>query len=191
MQKKKREMFKNISNKFAYTIITLCMVVLLAIGVYALGTNNPSVFGHSAGELAPPTSCSANQVLTWTGSAWACTSPGATDSRFWINGSGLCYNAPATCKFETEYCNQAFYGSVNYGAVCSSLPSNTLSTICGSVCAGIACRGEFSSSCAGGNDVSYTAAGSCGSGSTYVECSCTAATNYVKETYILAGPRCI
>jgi hypothetical protein len=80
MQKKKREMFRNISNKFAYTIIALCIVILLAIGVYAYGTNNPSVFGHSIGELAPPTSCAANQVLTWTGSAWSCTTPSSASS---------------------------------------------------------------------------------------------------------------
>lgn len=80
MQKKEREMFKSISNKFAYTIIALCIVILLAIGVYAYGTNNPSVFGHSIGELAPPTSCTANQVLTWTGSAWSCTTPSSASS---------------------------------------------------------------------------------------------------------------
>jgi hypothetical protein len=80
MRKKKREVFKNISNKFAYTIITLCIMILLAIGVYAYGTSSPSVFGHSIGELAPPTSCTANQILTWTGSAWACTTPSSASS---------------------------------------------------------------------------------------------------------------
>jgi hypothetical protein len=80
MRKKKREVFKNISNKFAYTIITLCIVILLAIGVYAYGTSSPSVFGHSIGELAPPTSCTANQILTWTGSAWTCTTPSSASS---------------------------------------------------------------------------------------------------------------
>lgn len=90
MQKKKREMFKSISNKLAYTIITLCIVILLAIGVYAYGTSNPSVFGHSIGELAPPTTCTANQVLTWTGSAWACTTPSSTSSTGidWIKTTG-------------------------------------------------------------------------------------------------------
>jgi hypothetical protein len=87
MRKKKREVFKNISNKFAYTIITLCIMILLAIGVYAYGTSSPSVFGHSIGEVAPPTSCTANQVLTWTGSAWACTTAS-------VNHAIAIYRAP-------------------------------------------------------------------------------------------------
>ena len=41
----------NFSNKLVYFILTLIIILGLGIGVYAFGTSNPSVFGHSAGEV--------------------------------------------------------------------------------------------------------------------------------------------
>lgn len=62
----------NFSNKFAYTIIVLVLLILVAIGINAYGGNTPSVMGHSANELAPPTGCNANQFLRFTGTTWDC-----------------------------------------------------------------------------------------------------------------------
>ena len=41
----------NLSNKAAYFFIVLGILVLIVFGVNAYGTNNPSVMGHSPGEL--------------------------------------------------------------------------------------------------------------------------------------------
>jgi len=41
----------NISNRFAYSLITVLLVLLIGVSVYAFGTSNPSSFGHSAKEL--------------------------------------------------------------------------------------------------------------------------------------------
>ncbi|MBU0959343.1 MAG: hypothetical protein KKB31_05350 [Nanoarchaeota archaeon] len=62
----------NFSNRFVYTIVTIAVLILAAIGINAFGSDDPQVFGHSAGELAPPLPCNVNQVLQWTGGGWAC-----------------------------------------------------------------------------------------------------------------------
>lgn len=72
MVSKKRASKFNISNKLAYTLIVILSIVLIGVGVYAYGGSAPSTMGHSAGELAPPASCTAGQTLTWSGSAWTC-----------------------------------------------------------------------------------------------------------------------
>lgn len=41
----------NMSNKLFYGLIVISMASLFGIGVYAYGSSNPVVFGHSAGEL--------------------------------------------------------------------------------------------------------------------------------------------
>jgi len=52
MKKKKELVIKiNFSNKFVYTFVFLGILLLIAVGVYAYGTSDPSTFGHSAGEL--------------------------------------------------------------------------------------------------------------------------------------------
>lgn len=83
----------NISNKLAYTLIAISLIILLGIGVYAYGGTSPAVMGHSMGELMPscsgiltgtansanswacipaPPVCAASQSLRWTGSDWEC-----------------------------------------------------------------------------------------------------------------------
>ena len=65
----------NFSNKFAYTIIVLVILILIAFGINAYGGNNPSVMGHSVNELAPPASCAVGQFLqfnTASPNAWVC-----------------------------------------------------------------------------------------------------------------------
>ncbi len=41
----------NMSNKSFYSLIVFGVLILAGIGVYAYGTSNPAVFGHSAGEI--------------------------------------------------------------------------------------------------------------------------------------------
>ena len=61
-----------LSNRTLYTFITLGVLVLLGIGVYAYGTNNPQIFGHSIDELAAPLGCTSGEFLQWSGSQWTC-----------------------------------------------------------------------------------------------------------------------
>ena len=63
---------KNKSNFLLYVLITVVILCAVAFGAYAYGTSNPSAFGHSVEEIAPPTGCAAGQFLKWTGSAWSC-----------------------------------------------------------------------------------------------------------------------
>ncbi len=46
-----KEVTFRLTNKLMYTLISLSMIILLTLGVYAYGTSNPSSFGHSAGEI--------------------------------------------------------------------------------------------------------------------------------------------
>ena len=41
----------NFNNRFTYTFIVAIVVVIAAVSVFAYGTSNPVVFGHSAGEI--------------------------------------------------------------------------------------------------------------------------------------------
>ncbi len=73
-------------NKLTYTILVVLTVVIIAIGINAYGGSSPSTVGHTFGELTPPTGCTANQVVKYTGGspAWSCmTVPGG------ISGSGI------------------------------------------------------------------------------------------------------
>jgi len=98
----KRRVIKiNLSNKLFYSLIAVFAVLILGIGVYAYGTSNPSVMGHSMNEVQPPTQCNGylkydssngwtcedvsvsdytpditcddnDEGLQWTGSSWSC-----------------------------------------------------------------------------------------------------------------------
>ena len=76
--KKKRGRNVNIhislSNRWLYTLIAIGLIAVFGVIVYAYGTSNPSTFGHSIGELAPPSECTSGQVLVWNQtSGWTCT----------------------------------------------------------------------------------------------------------------------
>jgi len=71
-----------LTKKLFYSIIILFGILCLSIGVYAFGGNNPSVMGHSMGELAPP-----------SGSGIVMFSSGS-----WINTANL----PPTCTGDTD-----------------------------------------------------------------------------------------
>ncbi len=59
-----------LTKKLFYSIIILFGILCLSIGVYAFGGNNPSVMGHSMGELAPPVN---SGMLMFSGGVWTST----------------------------------------------------------------------------------------------------------------------
>ena len=60
----------HLTNRWLYTLIAIGILAAIGIGVYAYGTANPAVFGHSYNELQP---CSGTQILKMNGAgAWAC-----------------------------------------------------------------------------------------------------------------------
>lgn len=63
-----------LSNKLHYSLITIAAILLIGVGVYAYGGTTPSTMGHSIGEIAPPSGCSAGQVLRMVpaGVGWDC-----------------------------------------------------------------------------------------------------------------------
>jgi hypothetical protein len=67
-----RQIIFKFSNRAWYTFITIGILLLIGVGVYAYGGTQPSVVGHTFGEIQPPTGCTSNQVLQWSGSAWRC-----------------------------------------------------------------------------------------------------------------------
>jgi hypothetical protein len=84
--KKRLSININFTNRFLYTFISVVIILIVGVSVYAFGTSTPSTFGHSVGELAPPTGCNANEILQWSGSVWACT-----DSVAWIKSGNNIY----------------------------------------------------------------------------------------------------
>jgi hypothetical protein len=63
-----------ISKRLLYTLITIGILVILGIGVYAMTAGTAPNPGHLLlTDIAPPASCSANQFLQWVGSDWACS----------------------------------------------------------------------------------------------------------------------
>ncbi len=79
----------DISNKLAYTLILFGILAIIAVGINAYGTSNPSVLGHTFGELTPPSGCAVNQVVRWTGSTWDCVAVSSGDITSVVAGTGL------------------------------------------------------------------------------------------------------
>lgn len=66
----------NISNRVAYSILAVLIVILIGISVYA-ATVIPTVDtkpnpGHSVAELGIPAGCNSNSLLYWNGTTWTC-----------------------------------------------------------------------------------------------------------------------
>lgn len=62
----------NISNKAVYTILSVVIILLLGISVYAYGTAEPEKFGHTLGEIEGIPICKDEQIIKWEGSEWVC-----------------------------------------------------------------------------------------------------------------------
>ena len=78
----KKNKSKGISNRLLYTLITIGILAIIGVGVYAYGTSNPSNFGHSAGELN--LSGGVNGNATFNGNVGIGTN--STTSRLSVNG---------------------------------------------------------------------------------------------------------
>jgi hypothetical protein len=61
----------NISNKFFYTIITLSILIILCVGVWAAERASSGGGTHNFEEVGLP-SCSNGQVLKWDSGDWEC-----------------------------------------------------------------------------------------------------------------------
>ena len=59
----------NFSNKLFYTLVSIGIFIAIGIGVYAYGGSQPSVFGHSAGELELPEGVivPSGVIVMWSG----------------------------------------------------------------------------------------------------------------------------
>lgn len=189
---KKRKEKLNISNRLAYFLIGVSVIILLGIGVYAYDGGTPSVMGHTANELTWP-SCAANQVLSSGGGAIGCKD--SVDSRFTITPSGLCYDAPASCGATTSETCYWYYEITGYH--CSEFVD--YSNICAPGCEANrppqSCVGD-TTYCSGGTTSVYTkAVGNCyvlyqDQTGDSIDCFCYG-NNYQLEHVNSAGQRCV
>lgn len=188
--------FLAISNRLAYTLITICLILLLGIGVYAYGGATPPIMGHSAGEFTWPT-CGANEVLASMNGVVSCVTP--LDKRLTIaSNRKLCYDAPASCAATTsEPCGWSYRIE---GVRCSEQYDASYATTCYYWCNENrplnSCNGD-TTGCSGGTTSPgvVTADGGCdvlyqdGTGDDII-CSCYS-NNYQQEHVVPAGERCI
>jgi hypothetical protein len=63
----------SISNKLAYTLIVVALIVGLGVGVLAVSPGVVPNPGHAINSISPPNGCQTGQVLTWEDGIWACT----------------------------------------------------------------------------------------------------------------------
>ncbi len=73
MVKKRNKRF-NLSNRALYTFITFGIIIILAVGIYALTPGVAPNPGHLITDVAPPSNCSSGQFLQFNGSNWDCAS---------------------------------------------------------------------------------------------------------------------
>ena len=114
------------SNRLSYTIIAIIALALISVGVYAYGGTTPSVMGHSIGEVAPPSSCSSGQVLSWTGSAWSCTTVSSSSSP--ITSMTSLYHTYNDCNPNFRIVLNCPSGKYPISGGCSAAANNPLVT---------------------------------------------------------------
>lgn len=82
----------NFSNRILYTFISIVILLIVGVGVYASTFASSSGVGHDASEIeeADPRlpSCSNGQVIKWGGSGWACGADIDTDTIKWLGEPG-------------------------------------------------------------------------------------------------------
>ena len=117
-EKRKKSIFNKISNRLAYTLIVISIVILLGMGVYAaVGHSFSEISGPSCTGLlkwtgsvwscmpSPPSCALTNQVLHWDGSDWSCVTIDIGYECYW---TGWLTN-PNYCYYE-DYCgNNCYY----------------------------------------------------------------------------------
>jgi hypothetical protein len=120
----------NVTKKYFFGIL----IAILAIGglIFAYAYNNPpvggnpAVMGHSIDEIGTPASCAAGQVLTWSGSAWSCTTvsgpSGGNPTGFYAYKTDLslpvdwhiCYSSDRGVYSNQPTNNGNIYGPTNF-----------------------------------------------------------------------------
>ena len=63
----------HLTNRLAYTLIALFLLIAAGIGVYALAPGVIPNPGHNINEMSVPSGCVAGQVLSYNGNALVCT----------------------------------------------------------------------------------------------------------------------
>jgi len=71
----------NFSNKTAYTVIAIVVLVMLAIGISALVPGTAPNPGHSLEDVAPPFGCASGEYLRWNNPNWECVGNSDVQSR--------------------------------------------------------------------------------------------------------------
>jgi hypothetical protein len=80
MKKKGLNVKINFSNRWLYTFVVLGILIVIAVGVYALTPGVKPNPGHSLSEVGVPTGCTSGQVVSWNGTALVCTNLEVTKS---------------------------------------------------------------------------------------------------------------
>jgi hypothetical protein len=148
-----------LSNRLAYTLIIIGILIIVAVGVYAANSLlTPGVApnpGHTISQTAPPSACSAGQVLQWTGASNA-------------DGGWVCVDLPSS-QNPPKVSSVPIYQITN--SICTGVGSMTLSSTCTPVACGVCgaggyywnsvynCNGDGCQSCTSSVGCSNTAIG--------------------------------
>ncbi|PIN77520.1 hypothetical protein COV15_01880 [Candidatus Woesearchaeota archaeon CG10_big_fil_rev_8_21_14_0_10_34_12] len=124
----------NISNKMFYSLIVIMLFLIVGVSVYAYNTNNPEVFGHSAGEISGISGGSAGCELV--GESPLGTGIFSIEAPSYCKNSNGCYvvlvtytSAGAVNNVRGALYNQYDIGSRGYwGATESTVNGDTVAT---------------------------------------------------------------
>ena len=111
--KKGRVIKINLSNKMFYTLIAIAVLIFSGIVIYAYGSSNPTVMGHSHGEIEP---CADGQVLQMVAGSWQCLNlpPGIVDTNAGtICGPGEYLDGDGNCVTEADIVPQGTICGMN------------------------------------------------------------------------------
>ena len=108
--KKRKNNFK-FSNRVIYSLITLAILAIFAVGVYAYGTSNPSSFGHSGAEIE------VDNIFCNRITGHNCGYDVDTDTNTWgpVSGGlyGRCFESYST-SYANAYCLSSWASSPAY-----------------------------------------------------------------------------
>lgn len=115
----------NFTNRWLYTFIAIGILAIIGIGVYALSPGVAPNPGHLITDVAPPSGCSANQFLQWTGAAWTCAT--ATDPAVMSWAKTNTPNIPGSVTTPSLTATTGYVGTGLYGW-CAEAPSGCQSS---------------------------------------------------------------
>lgn len=70
--KKRNKLEVNFTNRWLYIFIILAVIVVIAVGIYALTPGVAPNPGHLLSDISPPAGCTAGQFIQFNGSNWVC-----------------------------------------------------------------------------------------------------------------------